>query len=69
MISDEQWLAALAQHWSNPGRRIGEIIVERGYLPDHVVEAEARIFHEDLDVVEIVPRSERNTVPFPTVSA
>jgi hypothetical protein len=69
LISDEQWIAALAAHWSDRTRRIGQIIVDHGYLPGHVVEAEARVFHDDLDVVEIVPRSERNTVPLPTVSA
>lgn len=70
LISDEQWLAALAQHWSEPllGRRrlIGSTIIENGYLPAEVVEAEARVFHDDLDVVEVVealPRSERTTLP------
>ena len=66
LISEEQWLAALAWHWSNPGMRIGETIVEHGFLPDHVVESEARVFLDDLDVVEVaevLPRSERNTVP------
>jgi hypothetical protein len=66
MISDEQWLAALAAHWSDRSRRrIGETIVAFGYLPGHVVESEARVFHDDLDVVEIVPRSERVTAPLP----
>jgi hypothetical protein len=62
LISDEQWLAALAWHWSSAphGPRIGESIVEQGFLPDHVVESEARLFH-DLDVVEVFPRSERPT--------
>lgn len=54
MISEEQWLAALAEHWSAPIRqRIGATIVARGYLPADVVEAEARVFHDDLDVVEV----------------
>jgi len=66
LISDEQWLAALAEHWSSGRRRlIGATIVARGYLPVEVVEAEARAFHDDLDVVEVVPRSEKNTVPLP----
>jgi hypothetical protein len=70
MISDEQWLAALAEHWSEPlrGRRrlIGTTIIENGYLPAEIVEAEARVFHDDLDVVEVieaVPRSEKTTLP------
>ena len=70
LISDEQWLAALADHWSEPllGRRrlIGTTIIENGYLPADVVEAEARAFHDDLDVVEVVPptpRSEKLTLP------
>jgi len=70
LISDEQWLAALAQHWSEPltGRRrmIGTTIVENGYLAAEIVEAEARVFHDDLDVVEVIealPRSEKTTLP------
>jgi hypothetical protein len=80
LISEEQWLAALAQHWSEPldtrrgvpaGRRlIGTTIIENGYLPADVVESEARVFHDDLDVVEIVDasstrdeRSEKVTLP------
>jgi hypothetical protein len=69
LISDEQWLAALAEHWSlaqrGKRRRIGSTIVERGFLTREVIEAEARAFHDDLDVVEIVPRSEAATVPPP----
>lgn len=70
LISDEQWLAALAQHWSETmrGRRrmIGATIIENGYLPAEVVEAEARVFHDDLEVIEILeatPRSEKTTLP------
>lgn len=64
LISDEQWLAALATHWSSPRRRkIGATIVESGFLPEDIVEAEARAFHDDLDVVEVVPSSERTTLP------
>jgi hypothetical protein len=68
LISDEQWLAALAHHWSSASarrRKIGATIVELAFLPAEVVEAEARAFHDDLDVVEVVPRSERNTMPMP----
>ena len=72
LISDEQWLAALAQHWSlavlGKRSRIGNMIVEHGFLAKDVVEREARAFHDEIDVVEIIetsPRSERVTVPPP----
>ncbi len=64
LITDEQWLAALADHWSAPKRRrIGLAIVENGFLSHEAVEAEARVFHDDLDVVEVLPRSEKVTAP------
>lgn len=75
MISDEQWLAALADHWSAPlaGRRrlIGSTIIEAGFLTAEQVEAEARVFHDDLDVIEVgtadpadaVQRTEKTTMP------
>jgi len=68
-ITDEQWLAALAEHWSataNRRRRIGSTIAEHGFLSVEDVEAEARAYHDDIDVVEIVdasPRTERVTMP------
>lgn len=66
LISDEQWLAALAVHWSATRRRkIGATIVEMGFLSADVLEAEARAFHDDLEVVEVIPRSERTTLPIP----
>jgi hypothetical protein len=72
LISDEQWLAALAIHWSAAAvgkrSRIGSTIVEHGFLAREVVEREARAFHDEIDVVEVVdvlPRSERVTVPPP----
>ncbi|HEY1814055.1 MAG TPA: hypothetical protein VGG74_17005 [Kofleriaceae bacterium] len=72
LISDEQWLAALADHWSGffRGRylRIGATIVESGFLAPEVVEREARAFHDEIDVVEIddpLPSSERVTIPPP----
>lgn len=71
LISDEQWLAALAGHWSattaGHHQRIGSWIVDSGFLAREVVEAEARAFHDEGDVVEIVdvPRSEWATVPPP----
>ena len=46
-------------------RRIGTTIVEGGFLEPEMVEAEARAFHDDLEVVEVIPRSEAVTVPPP----
>ena len=76
LISDEQWLAALADHWSAPlhghRRKIGTTIIANGFLPAEVVEAEARVFHDDLEVVEIVDipaRSEKTTLPSMPVPA
>ena len=74
LISDEQWLAALADHWSSPKRRrLGAVIVDNGFLPAETVEAEARMFHDELDVLEVgddesaheshLPRSEKTTLP------
>jgi hypothetical protein len=63
LITEEQWLAALADHWSAPIRRpIGVTIVLRGYLSTEIVEAEARVFHDELDVVEVTSRSDKPTV-------
>jgi hypothetical protein len=54
LIDDDQWLAALADHWSAPQHRsIGATIVARGFLTAEVVEAQARAFHHDLEVVEV----------------
>jgi hypothetical protein len=71
LISDEQWLAALAEHWSSPKRtRIGDAIIRNGFLPAAVVESEAGVFHDDLDVIEVTPRSEKTTLPIlPTISS
>jgi hypothetical protein len=71
LITDEQWLAALADHWSSPKRRlVGAVIVDHGFLPREIVEAEARAFHDELDVLEVgdadeshLPRSEKTTLP------
>jgi hypothetical protein len=71
LITDEQWLAALADHWSSPKRRrLGAVIVDQGFLPIEIVEAEARAFHDELDVLEVgdadeshLPRSEKTTLP------
>lgn len=67
-ISDEQWLAALAEHWSASAsrrRRIGHTIAAHGFLAPDVIEAEARVFHDEIEVVEVTPRSERVTLPPP----
>jgi hypothetical protein len=72
LISDEQWLAALAEHWSSPGtarRPIGSTIVANGFLAKEVVERAAREFHDEIEVVEVVPRSERVTASIPPVRA
>ena len=73
LISDEQWLAALAVHWSAAIRgtrqRIGNTIIASGFLPRETVESEARVFHDDLEVIEVIPRSEKNTIPMKTVRA
>jgi hypothetical protein len=66
LISDEQWIAALAAHWSalaagGKRRKFGSTIVAHGFLAKEVVEAEARAFHDDIEVVEVTPRSERVT--------
>ena len=71
-ITDEQWLAALAAHWSDAvsgkHERIGKTIVENGFLARETVEAEARAFHDEIEVIEITdnaPRSERVTLELP----
>lgn len=71
VISEEQWIAALAAHWSHAGLRIGEAVVAAGFAPAETIEAEARAFHDELDVVEVdvaapvppAPRHLRTTVP------
>jgi hypothetical protein len=69
LISDEQWLAALAEHWSAAAtglrQKIGQTIVDHGFLAPDTVEREARAFHDEIDIVEVVPRSERATIPSP----
>jgi hypothetical protein len=71
-ITDEQWLAALAEHWSGAAfgehRLIGETIARHGFLAFDAVEAEARVFHDEdgIDVVEVTERPQRrvgDTVP------
>jgi hypothetical protein len=53
LITDEQLLAALAEHWSDRRFTIGQTLVEQGILPLELVEAEASAYHHDLDVVEL----------------
>lgn len=53
LITDEQLLAALASHWSERRMTIGRTLVAQGILPLELVEAEARAYHHELDVVEI----------------
>ncbi|MEZ4366396.1 MAG: hypothetical protein R2939_08925 [Kofleriaceae bacterium] len=83
VITEEQWLAALAEHWSRravPAQvaascRLGDVVVEQGVVPQQVVEAEARAYH-GLDVVEVdvdvapEPRARhlRTTVPLRAVA-
>ena len=50
-------------------RLIGATIIEHGFLPAEVVEAEARVFHDDLEVIEVTPRSEKTTLPSLPVQA
>lgn len=52
VITEEQWLAALAAHWSERRLPIGRTIVEQGFLGLEQIEREAAAFH-DLDVVEV----------------
>lgn len=51
LITDEQLLAALGDHWSNGGK-IGAAISRSGFLVQEEVEKQAALYH-DLDVVEI----------------
>jgi hypothetical protein len=54
LLSDEQWLACLAAHWSEePRRRFGDTVVSQGYLSVDAVERAAAEFHDGLDVVAI----------------
>jgi hypothetical protein len=54
LLSEEQWLAALAAHWSaEPRRRIGETVVDLGFLSHDSIERAATEFHDGLDIVEV----------------
>lgn len=61
LITDEQLIAALAAHWSDRRFTIGRTLVEQGILPFELVEAEARAYHHELDVVEVVDRRAEGT--------
>lgn len=51
LITDEQLLDALAEHWSNGGN-IGSAIARRGFLPIDEIERQAARYHA-LDVLEV----------------
>ncbi len=51
LLSDEQLLAALAEHWSNGGK-IGAAISRAGFLASEEIERQAALYH-GLDVIEI----------------
>jgi len=51
LITDEQLLDALGDHWSNGGR-IGNAISRRGFLSPDEVERQASAYHE-LEIIEI----------------
>lgn len=51
LLSDEQLLEALAEHWSNGGK-IGAAISRAGFLPPEEIERQAALYH-GLDVIEI----------------
>jgi hypothetical protein len=52
LITEEQWIAALASHWSERRSPIGRTIAEQGVLTLREIERQAAAFH-DLDVVEV----------------
>lgn len=54
LITEEQWIAALAAHWSDRRRHrtIGATIAAQGFLPGEAIEREAAAFH-GLDVIEV----------------
>jgi hypothetical protein len=56
LITEEQWLSALASHWSERRVTIGRTIADHGYLSTPEIEQHAAAFH-DLDVVEVEQRT------------
>lgn len=64
LLSEEQWLACLAAHWSEePRRRFGDTVVAQGFLSADAVERAASEFHDGLDVVEISTGRSEGTGP------
>ncbi len=51
LITDEQLLDALGDHWSNGGT-IGSAVARRGFLSPQEVERQADLYH-NLDTVEV----------------
>jgi hypothetical protein len=51
LLTEEQLLEALADHWSNGGR-IGTVIGLLGFLSPQEVEKQASVYH-GLDVIEV----------------
>jgi hypothetical protein len=51
LITDEQLLEALGDHWSNGGS-IGTAIARRGFLAAEEIERQAARYHA-LDVIEV----------------
>lgn len=51
LITDEQLLDALGEHWCG-GEKIGQVIADRGYVPPDEIERQAALYH-GLDVIEI----------------
>jgi hypothetical protein len=51
LLTDEQLLEALADHWSNGGR-IGTVIGLLGFLSPQEVERQASVYH-GLHVIEV----------------
>ena len=51
LISEEELLQALGDHWSNGGN-IGSAICRQGFLAKEIVEQEAEVYHS-LDTIEV----------------
>lgn len=51
LITEEQLLEALGDHWSNGGN-IGSAVLRQGFLDIHEIERQAAAYHS-LDTVEI----------------
>jgi hypothetical protein len=51
LISEEELLASLGEHWSNGGR-IGAAVARLGFVETREVERHALVYHQ-LDIIEI----------------